>query len=209
MADILNCEERTLTGSRNMRRLRASGYVPAILYGRGEPVSLQVARRDIDQVVHHGSHVVTLGGAMNESALIKEVQWDAFGDHILHVDFYRIKAGEVVDLEVTVTLVGEAPGTHSGGVVRHLLHEIEIKCPADKMPDHLELRINDLELGQALTAADVPLPEGASLVTPSDQIVVQCVEAQEAEETEATEGPAEPEVIGKRESDDEANADES
>ena len=192
-----------------MQRLRASGQVPAILYGRGEPVTLQVARRDIDQIIQHGSHVVTLGGALNESALIKEVQWDAFGDHVLHVDLYRITAGEVVDLQVTVNLIGEAPGTHVGGVVRHALHEIEIKCPADKMPDHLELKINDLQLGQALTAADVPLPEGASLVTDSDQIVVQCVEAQETEEAQATEGPAEPEVIGKKDSGDESGDGES
>ena len=92
-----------------MRRLRASGYVPAILYGRGEPVPLQVSSRDVNQVVHHGSHVVTLEGALNESALIKEVQWDAFGDHILHIDLYRITAGEVVDLELGVNLIGEAP----------------------------------------------------------------------------------------------------
>lgn len=207
MTDQLNVENREETGTLRMRRLRKAGKIPAVLYGHGQDtVHLQVLAKDVQAAIRHGSQFVELKGSINESALIKEVQWDAFGSDVLHLDLARVDAGEAVEVSLTVELVGDAPGSRAGGMIRHQLHEIEIRCPASVLPEKLELKINDLELGQSLAAADIPLPAGASLKTAADEIVVQCIETTEVPEPEevAEAGPAEPEVIGRKSDDDES-----
>ncbi len=210
MTDILNCEKREFTGTLRNRRLRKAGSTPAILYGRGESVSLSIPTKDIDAVMRHGSQIVELKGGLNESAMIKEVQWDPFGMDVLHLDLTRIDAGEAVQLTLQVELVGVAPGTRTGGMVKHVLHEVEVECPASDVPDKLELRINDLELDGVLKASDIPLPGKAVLITDPDEMVVQCVEVveqAEAEGEEAEAGAAEPEVIGRKADDEEGEGD--
>ncbi len=196
----MNVENREESGSLRMKRLRISGKIPAVLYGHGlGTVHLQIPTVEVDAAIRHVSQVVELKGAVSESALIKEVQWDAFGTSILHLDLARVDADEAVEVSISVGLVGVSPGTKVGGMVRHQLHELQISCPASRLPEKLELRINSLEIGQSLTAKEVELPEGASLMTPADEIVVQCVEVLEAAEPEAGEGGmAEPEVIGRK-----------
>ena len=120
-----------------MRRLRQSGNIPAVLYGRGENIQLTISSRDIGNAVRHGSRIVELKGVVNESALIKHIQWDPLGDDVLHLDLTRIDASEVVELTLQVHLVGDAPGTHHGGTLKHLLHEVQVGCPADKVPEKL------------------------------------------------------------------------
>lgn len=207
MAEVLNCEKRDFTGTLRNRRLRDSGKTPAILYGRGDNISLSIMTKDISSAVRHGSRIVELKGECNESALIKEVQWDAFGIDVLHVDLTRIDASEAVELTLKVELVGVAPGTKTGGMVKHLLHRVNVSCPASAVPEKLELKINDLELNGTLNAGEIPLPEGATLVTDAEEIVVQCVEASTTdEEPEAdADAPAEPEVIGRKSDDEEEN----
>jgi large subunit ribosomal protein L25 len=86
-----------------------------------------------------------------------------------------------------------------------MLHEIEIRCPANLLPDKLEVKINHLELGQAITAGQVAIPNGATLVGSPDDIVVQCTEIVEMAEPDALAemGPAEPELIGRKAEDEE------
>ncbi len=184
-----------------MKRLRKSGKIPAVLYGHGEEcVSLTLAKKEIDRVVGHGGHIVELKGAVSEGALIKEVQWDAFGSSILHVDLTRIDATEKVEVTLPVELKGDAPGTKNGGVVSHLLHELTIVCPADKVVDMLTLKINDLELDQSLTAANVELPVGAELAGEATDVIVTCnaPTAAAGEADDDGEAPSEPEVIGEK-----------
>ena len=162
-------------------------------------MSLTLLRKEIDKIVGHGGHIVELKGAVTDGALIKEVQWDAFGSSILHVDLTRIDANEKVEVTLPVELKGSAPGTKNGGVVSHLLHELTIVCPANKVVDLLTLKINDLELDQSLTAADVELPEGAELAGESTDVIATCAEPTEAPESEADDdAAAEPEVIGEK-----------
>ena len=209
MAEILNCEKREFTGTLRNRRMRAEGKTPAVLYGRGDSISLSIPSKDVQSAIRHGSRIVELKGGCNESAMIKHVQWDAFGVDILHLDLTRIDASESVELKLKVALVGVAPGTKTGGVVKHMLPRIVVLCPALAVPEKLELKINDLELGGVLKASDVPLPEGATLVTEADDVVVQCVEASVSDDEPETDGdaPAEPEVIGRKSDDEEAGDD--
>jgi large subunit ribosomal protein L25 len=200
MAEVLNVEVRKDAGSRHAKRLRNSGSIPAVLYGHGEQtVSLAVSREQFSTALRHGSRLVDLKGGVNESALIRDLQWDTFGTGVLHIDFARVSADERIEVTVPVELRGQAPGVRQGGVVQHLVHEIEIECLATAIPEKIQLNVNHLELGGSVTVGQLELPSGVKLVSDPEAIAVQCVEPAVEEETAAgaTEG-AEPEIIGRK-----------
>ncbi len=204
MSETLKVESREMRGKLNNRRLRACGQIPAVLYGHGqEPVSLAIPADQFNAMVRHGSRMVSLAGAVNESAFIRECQWDAWGNHVLHVDFSRISAHEKVTVQVTVELRGEAPGVKEGGVVKQLIHEIELECEAADIPEKLTVNINDLGLNGSITVASLELPPGAKVFADPEHDIVQCVEIAEESEAEAVAGEIEPEVIGRKKGDEE------
>jgi large subunit ribosomal protein L25 len=169
------------------------------LYGHGEAnVNLTVPNEQVIAAVRHGSRLVDLTGDVTETVLVRNVQWDAFGTHVLHLDFTRVSADESVDLVLPLELRGTAPGSREGGLVEHIKHELRIRCPVLRIPDKLEINVSTLHLDGELTAGQVPLPEGASLLTDADEIVVHCVRPKSEDETAATAEPGEPEVIGRK-----------
>ncbi len=210
MTDVLHVQNREQTGTKSMRRLRASGKTPAILYGHGKAnVSLSIESRDVDALIRHGSHIVQLEGSVSDSALVKDVQWDELGSEVLHLDLTRIDASESVEVELSIELKGIAPGTKQGGIIKHIMHEVTVRCPADKLPDKLELSINQLELDGTLTASDLVVPEAAELLCEPDDVVVSCVTPVVVEEPAEEEAEvAEPELIGKAPEDEEGKESE-
>ena len=197
--ETLNVKGRDTHGKRNARRLRRSGATPAILYGHGEQnVSLTVPSEDLEAVVRHGHRVVDLKGVVNETARIRELQWDTWGSHVLHVDLVRASKDEVVEEKVAVVLRGEAPGIKEGGVLKQSLHEVRIRARVSALPERIECNINHLALLGVVKVADLTPPEGVEIITDPEQIVVQVVPpVEEVEEAPTTEG-AEPEVIGRK-----------
>ena len=134
----------------------AQGTIPGILYGHGEAnVNLAVPMRRISSAVRHGIRVVELKGVVNEKAFIRDLQWDVYGVDILHVDFARVSEHERIELRVTVELRGQAPGLKEGGVVELLVHDLEIECEALRIPEKLEVNVNELQLDGS--SADQPL----------------------------------------------------
>jgi large subunit ribosomal protein L25 len=199
MADVLNVSKREALGTSNTRRLRKTGQIPAILYGHGkECINLTIPSNEVESVIRHGTKVIDIVGAASDSVLINEIQWDPLGLEILHVDLTRVSADETVLVTIIVELRGEAPGTKQGGVVDHQLHEIEIECPAGEIPDRLSVSINKLELGDTIAAGDIEIPLSAKLMTPNDQILVQCVEPTEDITDEEGAESQEPEIIGRK-----------
>jgi large subunit ribosomal protein L25 len=207
MAQVLPVESRNVQGKRRNRRLREAGRIPAVLYGHGlENVSLAVPAEELTAVIRHGSRMVSLSGAVNESAFIRDLQWDTWGTHILHVDFTRISEHEIVEVRVTIELRGEAPGVREGGVINQHIHEVEIACPASVIPEKLAVNINHLKLNESIALAGLALPQGAKLLADDlEAIVVECVVPVEAPEEGEGEGAvAEPEIIGAKEKEEEA-----
>jgi large subunit ribosomal protein L25 len=212
MALQLAVERREIQGKHNNRRLRRSGKIPGILYGHGlENVSLAVAADTLTAAIRHGSRLVSLTGAVNESAFIRELQWDTWGTHIVHVDFTRISEHEIVEVRVPVELRGEAPGVREGGVVVQLIHEVEIACPASVIPDKLPVNINHLMLEGSIKLDSLELPQGAKvLAADMEAVIVQCVIPVELPEEGAAEAvPGEPEVIGAKEKEEAEGSEES
>ena len=196
----LNVELREAQGKRVNRRLRASGKVPAILYGHKQKcVSLSIPSGMLEAVLRRGNRFVQLSGAVREKAIIKECQWDTWGKEVLHIDLTRVSEHEKIHVTVALELRGEAPGTKEGGVVRQQLHEIELECEAASVPEKIEVNINHLELGKLIHISDLPLPSGSVALTEATLLVVSCAAAVEVpeEEVAATDG-SEPEVIGRK-----------
>ena len=190
-AEALEVEKRDTTGTLRIRRLRKEGKIPAVLYGHGQDnVSLSIDSRAASKVVDNGQYVVSLSGAVNDTALIKEVQWDAFGSRILHIDLARVDASEAIEVSLPLNMKGEAPGASLGGMLTQLVHEVKIKCPADRLPEYLEINIDNLQLDGSMAASEVVLPEGASLVGNPNETLISCPTPKGAEEVAAGEGDA-------------------
>ncbi len=200
MAETLNAKIRSQRGTRAARRMREQGMIPAVLYGHGqENVHLALAVDELRHIIQQGTKLVELKGDVAESALIREVQWDTFGTEVIHIDFTRVSAGERVETRLPVHLRGEAAGQRAGGIIEHVLHELEIECPVNSLPDRLEVNISGLNVGESLTAGEVPLPEGAKLLVDPSLLVVHCVLPVEEGEAEPTAPEAgEPEIIGRK-----------
>jgi large subunit ribosomal protein L25 len=198
MNDPLEVTLRSTTGSREARRLRRAGLVPAILYGHGEAVvGLAAKREDVEAAIRHGSRVVELKGAVKTGALIRELQWDTFGVEPLHVDFVRVSATERVRVKVPVELKGDCPGQRAGGIVNVLLHEIDLECKADHVPERVFAPVGHLEVGHVLKVADLELPEGSSAVPDAEETVVTCTMPGRKAAAEEAAAAAEPELISR------------
>lgn len=200
MAEQLTVEARQITGKLNNRRLRRDGKIPAVLYGHGlDSVSLCVETELLEAAIRRGSRLVSLTGAANESAFIRELQWNTWGTQILHVDFTRVSEHEIVEVTLKVELRGEAPGVREGGTVSHHIHEVEMACPASEIPEKLDVNINHLNLNDKFILADLSLPKGAKLLVEDlELVVVECVVLQEQSEEGAEAVPGEPAVIGEK-----------
>jgi large subunit ribosomal protein L25 len=203
MALQLAVQSRDNRGKHGNRRLRLAGHVPAVLYGHGlECVPLSVEADVLTAAIRRGSRLVQLTGAANESAFIRELQWDTWGTHIVHVDFTRISEHEIVEVRVPIELRGESPGVREGGVVVQHVHDVELACPASAIPEKLAVNINQLPLEGTVKLGELELPEGAKILAADlEAVVVECVVPVEApEEGAAAEAaPGEPEVIGAKE----------
>jgi len=202
MALQLAVQSRDTQGKHFNRRLRQSGKIPGVLYGHGlQNVPLAVEADDLSAAIRHGSRLVSLTGAVSESAFIRELQWDTWGKQIVHVDFTRISEFEIVEVRVPVELRGEAPGVREGGVVSQMIHEVEIACPAAVIPEKLAVNINHLMLDQTVLLNALELPQGAKILAADlEAVVVHChVPVEAPEEGAAEAAPGEPEVIGAKE----------
>jgi large subunit ribosomal protein L25 len=211
---LIEAEKRQDLGSHGARRLRRQGLVPVVLYGHQlETVHLSVAEGAIESLVHEGARVVDLQvGETSETALLKDIQYDAMGDHVLHLDLARIDVDERVEVTVPVELHGTPRGVQEeGGVLDHVIQDIEIECPAVDIPESIRVEVGDLEIGDTVHIRDVTAPPGVTFLQDQDMVVASVLPPQiepEIEEPEAvaleTEFAAEPEVIGAAEREEEA-----
>jgi large subunit ribosomal protein L25 len=211
-----NATARDHGGKGEARKLRARGQVPAVIYGHGrEPQSLALNARDLDKMLGHiqaESTVieVTVGG-QTAKTLIREIQRHPIKRQILHVDFQALVAGEKVIVSIPITLTGIPEGVRlEGGVLDQTLRELEIEVDPSNIPDHFELDITNMKIGDSLHVSDIKAPEGVEIqddpetsvaVLAAPRAVIEEAAAEPAEG--AVEGAPEPEVIGKGPSDEE------
>ncbi len=178
MAEQLAVELRDHTGKLNNRRLRRSGQIPAVLYGHGQDnVCLKVSSDALSAALRHGSRLVDLTGAVSESAFIRDIQWNTWGTDVLHVDFTRIRADEVVEVDLEHRIRGEAPGIREGGVVDQIIHDVRNLLPRRFDPGKIAGEHQPSQARrQNRPVGPMQIPEGAKLlVEDMEAIVVQCI----------------------------------
>lgn len=197
MTDVIQVTKRESMGTTATRRLRAGGHVPAVLYGHGEANEhLAIPIVQVKGLLRHRSKMVQLAGAVSETAVVSDMQWDPLGIEVLHLDLVRVNLQEKIEVTVPVHLHGEAVGTREGGMLLENTHQVDIRCPAGKIPESLVLDINHLHVGQKATASQLQLPESVELLTSGD-VVIAHVEAARGDVEPVTGEFAEPEVISK------------
>ena len=187
------------TGSRVARRLRAAGRIPAVIYGHKKaviPVSL--VRGDVWKMIKTPGHLADLEvGESTETVLIRDVQWDHLGKEILHLDFSRVSAEEVIETEVAVELRGQAAGVANGGILEHLVHSLSINCRAGAIPDSIKIDVSNLDVDQGIHVSELILPPDVTVNAEPEVLLVHVVLRAVAEEPAAPEAEtaAGPEVI--------------
>jgi large subunit ribosomal protein L25 len=199
----IEAELRTETGKGAARRIRRSGLIPGVVYGRGnEPRSIKVDPQDIEKLLlSNAIFDLTFVGEDGEEStvIIKDYQKDVIKQNLLHVDFQFISMDEKITVSVPMNLEGEAVGVRDGGVLQQLLREIDIDVLPSEIPEEITIDISELEVGESLSVADLELSDTIDLVTDSDEVIVTVVtptELVEEDEEEEEDEFLEPEVIG-------------
>jgi len=188
-ANNLTAEVRTKTGKGASRQARREGKVPAVLYGHGaDPQHLVLPAREFAAVLRNfGTNaVLTLDVEGKEAlALPKSIEIHPVRRNIQHVDLIIVRRGEKVTVEVNVVVEGDAgPDT----LVTQETNSIEIESDAMSIPEHLTLSIEGAAAGTQFTAAEVPLPDGVTLISDPELLVVNVVNAPTAEDLESEGG---------------------
>ena len=196
--------QRERTGSRETRRLRKEGIVPGVLYGTGEPVAIAVAERELRRALtgsgglHSILDVEIDGVGKTHPSILKDYQVDKVRGGVTHVDLQEVRLDRAITASVTVTLVGgeNAPGVREGGVLQQPMRELSIEALPLEIPEHLDLDVSGLAIGDALRVADVAVPDGVKVlddpeatvasVTAPTRVVEEVPEAEEG--TEGVEG---------------------
>ena len=180
METTLKAELRDVTGKGAAHKIRATGRVPAVLYGHGvTAANITVDARDLLHLFHSAGGTNTLvdlelNGDVHLT-IPREIQRDYIHGKFLHVDFFAVRRDERITLFVPVQEVGDSVGVRAGGVVEHHLREIEIECLPTDVPEHLEADISAMEIGDMLHVRDIPAPSGVTILSPEDTPVISVI----------------------------------
>jgi large subunit ribosomal protein L25 len=171
----LQAREREERGKNAARRLRASGMVPAVLYGDGDGQTraLAVPDRVVDYTLQHlgdnALYDVNLG-AGTSTARIVDVQRDPVSGRLIHVDFAPVNMQERIEVTVPLHVVGESPGAEEGGVLQQVAYELQVESLPGDIPQELTLDVSSLGMNENLSLADVSLPEGVTLISDPEEV---------------------------------------
>jgi large subunit ribosomal protein L25 len=177
----LAVEERSERGSREARRLRRSGFVPAVLYGAShpDPVSLKVGERELRHLLVDGSALfdVTIGGKKSVPAILKDRQNHPVRDEVMHVDFLEVRLDEKIHATVFIELEGveEAPGVKEGGVLDQSTREVNIEALPTDIPERIVVNVSHMDMGDTLTLDAIPAPAGVAYLDPPDEVTIASV----------------------------------
>ncbi len=213
----IEVEPRDNRGKNANRKLRATGQVPAVVYGGGkEPVPIQIQKRAFEDLLRAtgGENALFLlklaDTDKSRHAMIREVQHNHVTGDLLHVDFLRVMLDQQVRAMVRIELEGEPVGVKTeGGLLDFVTREVEVLCLPEQIPASFKVDVSALQVGQHLEAEVLELPEGVELHVAPERVIVSIAmprggaEEEEAEEDLLETITAEPEVIGRGKTDEE------
>jgi len=202
----LTVSVRESLGTRETKRLRREGFIPGVLYGRGTPVAFSVAERELRRALggaaglHSILDVEIDGAEKTHASILKDYQVDKVRGYITHIDLHEVRLDRPITASVSVHLMGgdSAPGVKEGGVLSQPLREISVEALPLEVPEHIDLDVSNMGIGDTLRVADVRVGESVKVLD-DPEIVVATVtaptraiedEVAEAAEGEAVEGEA-------------------
>ena len=196
-SSVLTAERREKVGTRASRAVRSAGRIPASLQADGKTGHVDISIDERSFLASRRNHVhlydIDVDGDVS-SAIVRELQWDAFGDNIIHVEFRRVERGVEIESDVALTTARQA-----NGVVNLLVSQITIRSIPSMIPNGLEIDVKGLEEGTHLTASQIEMPEGVSLaIDPETEVVTISGMKEEEPIDTGAEGDLDidPEVVG-------------
>ena len=200
----LQVKEREGRGSGDARRLRKAGFIPGVLYGKGKSsYAIFVPERELRRVLtgQGGLHaildVVLEGQQSTHASILKDYQQDPIRGHISHIDLHEVRLDQPIQSSVTVQLIGEPAGVKEGGVLSQVQREINVEALPMEIPEHIDLDVSGMNIGDTLRLADLAPIEGVTYLDNPDETVLATVglpareiepEPEELEEGELPEG---------------------
>ncbi|MCK5114584.1 MAG: 50S ribosomal protein L25 [Phycisphaerae bacterium] len=198
----MKAAKRTEVGTNKVKQLRKAGNIPGIIYGHGiDPQAVTISEHEVELAMQHGDRLLELDvDGEIENVLIKALQYDTFGQIILHVDFNRVDLDERVEVTATITLTGTPQGVKDGGVLQQSVSSIHIECPVQNIPEEIKIMVTEMKMDDRMNLGDIELPEGITLLDDAEALLCNVHELAEEEEatTEEGEDADAPEVIGER-----------
>jgi large subunit ribosomal protein L25 len=198
---------RTLSRRKGVRQVRSTGRIPAVIYGgQNKPEILEIAVKDMENLIHHSVSENVLvdlsveGAKGKRLALVQEIQHHALTQKILHVDLHEVREDEKVVIMVPVESVGEPAGVKTGGgTLEHVLFKLKVRALPKDLPEQITVDVSALEIGKSVTIGDIKAPEGVEIMGAKKVTVFSVAapvsEAAEAAATEAGAAGAQPEMI--------------
>jgi large subunit ribosomal protein L25 len=188
---ILTIEARDTRGKNACRRLRQDAKIPAVIYGKGmDSVAVTVNRKELETAIAGEggiNHLITLKGTGDldgKFVIVSDLTRNCLKGNMLHVDLHQVNLLDKVKVKVPVSISSVAKGVKDGGIMDLVMHEIEIECLPTQIPEHIEVDVSALELGESLHVSDLPLAPGMKVLDdPTTTIVNILGKAKETEET--------------------------
>jgi large subunit ribosomal protein L25 len=179
----LEVAERESKGTRESRRLRKQGLVPGVLYGRSKPHAICVPERDLRRVLtgDSGLHaildVVLQGQKTTHPSILKEYQQDPVKGRLIHIDLQEVRLDQPITASVSVNLIGaeDSPGIREGGVISQVNREVNVEALPMEIPEHLDLDVSGVQIGDTLRVVDLRVPEGVKLLDDPEETVLATV----------------------------------
>lgn len=210
----LSAQRREGLGRSAVKKLKASGVVPAVIYGaKDKPEALQVSKREFAALLSHaaGENILVeleIAGEANRLAMVQEVQHAPIGGDVLHVDFHAVSMDEMIEADVPLEPTGTANGVKNfGGLLEQSLRNLSIECLPRDLPDVISVDVSALNIGDAIHVRDIPLPAGVSTRIPADLTAFSVMAPTVAEEpAPGATATVAPEVITAKKEDADAGA---
>lgn len=200
----ITAEPRDEKGSKKNKRLRIGGYVPAVIYGKGEQgTPLKLSHAEVHKLFKSKARIFDLNiGGKSTKVVVKAVQWNALRDRIIHLDFQKISLTDYLEFEIPLEVTGQAEGVlKENGVLQVYLHSVKVLCTPASIPEKFVVDISALKLNEKKKVKDITLPEGVKLNMSAEAVIAAVIPKVEEVPVAPTEGetaaPAEPEVIKK------------
>jgi large subunit ribosomal protein L25 len=194
----LTVSKREELGSRVTRRLRKQGLIPGVLYGRGEPIAFSVEERELRRALtgagglHSILDVQVDGTGSSHASILKEYQQDKVRGTLIHIDLQEVRLDQTMQATVTVQLIGgeDAPGVREGGVLSQPLREIQVEALPLEVPEHIDLDVSHMAMGDTLRIADVKVGDSVTLLDDPETVVATVTAPMREEDAEPAEGEA-------------------